>query len=260
MTAPPAFMKGALPVNDAPYTMILHEDPETGRRMRTRLTAETARVPFELCGPIRRFPAYRGRRSHQGKYWFSRSQSHVGFESRFEMTALMVLDFRGDAVAVSSNPFWLLWAKGQSHSRHAPDYFIRRRDGSVLVVDVKPAGRIRDRDRQQHQRTREVCRDLGWEYEEFTAIDATVERNLRLLCAYHHPRFAPSAAAQAAIAARVQRSGRNGVALGELIDAVSETTQLDDTSLICGAYHMVWNGEISVDLTRPLSWNTAIAP
>ena len=218
MTAPPASQKESVPVNDAPYTTVLHEDPETRRRVRTRLTTEIARVPFELCRPIRSFPAYRGRRSHQGKYWFSRSQSHVDFESRFEMTALMMLDFRGDAVAVSSNPFWLLWPKGEAHSRHAPDFFIRRRDGSALVVDVKPADRIREKDRLQHDRTRQVCRALGWEYEEFTEIDSTVERNLRLLCAYHHPRFAPSAAARAAISARVQQSSRNGVALAELID------------------------------------------
>jgi hypothetical protein len=258
VTAPPASTKGTLPVNDAPYTTLLHEDPETGRRVRTRLTTEISRVQFELCRPIRRFPAYRGRRSHQGMYWFSRSQSHVGFESRFEMTALMMLDYRGDAVAISSNPFWLLWPKGETHSRHAPDFFIRRRDRSALVVDVKPADRIRDKDRLQHQRTREVCRDLGWEYEEFTTIDSTVERNLRLLCAYHHPRFEPSADAQAAIAARVQRSGRNGVPFGELIDVISDCTQLDDSHLICSTYHMIWNGEIHVELARPLTWTTVI--
>ncbi|STZ44143.1 FAD-dependent oxidoreductase [Mycolicibacterium gilvum] len=56
-------------------------------------------------------------------YWFSRSQGHVSFESRFEMTALMTVDFRGDAIAVSSNPFWLLWPKGQTHHRHGPGLF-----------------------------------------------------------------------------------------------------------------------------------------
>ena len=257
MTVVPTSAKQTPPANDAPYTTILHEDPESRKRVRTRLTAETARVPFELCRPIRSFPSYRGRRSHQGKYWFSRSQTHVSFESRFEMTALMMLDFRGDAVAVSSNPFWLLWPKGQAHSRHAPDFFIRRRDGSALVVDVKPADRIRDKDRLLHERTREVCHNLGWEYEEFTGIDATVERNIRLLCAYHHHRFAPPKAVRTTIAAHVAQSGRTGVPFGELIDAVSECTQLDDSLLICGAYHMVWNGELRVDLTLPLSWNTA---
>ncbi len=258
MTAPPVPTAGTLPVNDAPYTMVLYEDPKTGQRVRTRLTPEVSRVPFELCRPIRSFPAYRGRRSHQGKYWFSRSQGHVSFESRFEMTALMAVDFRGDATAVSSNPFWLLWPKGQTYQRHAPDFFIRRRDGSALVIDVKPADRVREKDRLQHQRTRDVCLDLSWEYEEFTTIDSTEERNLRLLCAYHHPRFAPSTAARTAIATYVKRSGRNGVQFGELIDITSGETELDGSHLICSTYHMIWNGEIHVDLARPLTWATVI--
>lgn len=258
MTPPPVPSEGPLPVNDAPYTMVLYQDPKTGQRVRTRLTPEVSGVSFELCRPIRSFPAYRGRRSHQGKYWFSRSQGHVSFESRFEMTALMTVDFRGEAIAVSSNPFWLLWPKGQTHHRHAPDFFIRRRDGSALVVDVKPADRLREKDRLQHQRTRDVCRELDWEYEEFTTIDKTAERNLRLLCAYHHPRFAPSAEARSAIAICVKRSGRNGVQFGQLIDNASDGAELDENHLICSTYHMIWNREIHVDLARPLTWTTVI--
>ncbi|WP_163699781.1 TnsA-like heteromeric transposase endonuclease subunit [Mycolicibacterium sarraceniae] len=239
---------------------MLYDDPATGRRLRTRLTPEIARVPFELCRPIRNFPAYRGRRSHQGKYWFSRSQRHVGFESRFEMTALMMLDFRGDAIAVSSNPFWLLWPKGVAPMRHAPDFFIRRCDGSAQVIDVKPADRLKDKDRLQHDRTREVCNELGWEYEEFTSIDATIERNLRLLCGYHHQRFEPPAEARTAIVRCLQKSGNGGTRLGDLIDAASsECIHLGEDRLICGIYHLVWSGAMHADLTRPLSWNTVIA-
>ncbi|MDT0470324.1 TnsA-like heteromeric transposase endonuclease subunit, partial [Streptomyces gibsoniae] len=139
---------------------------------------------------MRTFPAYRGRRSHQGLYWFSRSRSQVHFESRFEKTALIVLDFEGDAAAVSSNPFWLLWPKGAKPVRHAPDFFVRCRDGSVVVVDVKPAERLTEKDRAQHDRTSAICRELGWKYREFVAMDDVVERNLRLLGAYRHPRFA----------------------------------------------------------------------
>lgn len=174
------------------------------------------------------------------------------------MTALMTVDFRGEAIAVSSNPFWLLWPKGQTYHRHAPDFFIRRRDGSALVIDVKPADRLREKDRLQHQRTRDVCRELGWGYEVFTTMDPTEERNLRLLCAYHHPRFAPSAESRSAITICVKRSGRNGVQFGELIDNVSDRAELDESHLICSTYHMIWNREIHVDLARPLTWTTVI--
>lgn len=77
------------------------------------------------------------------------------FESRFERTALTVLDFGGDVAAVSSNPLWLLWPRGADPKRHAPDFFARRRDGSVLVIDVKPQERLTDQDRSL---SRFLCR------------------------------------------------------------------------------------------------------
>lgn len=249
---------GTLPVNEAPYTTILYQDPVTGRRVRSRIDAGIGHLGFESSAPIRTFPAYRGRRSHQGRYWFSRSQSHVRFESRFEMTALMVLDFRGETTAVSSNPFWLLWPKGSKPLRHAPDFFARRRDGSVLVVDVKPAARVTAADRVQHARTREVCTELGWEYEEFTALDAVVERNLRLLSGYHHPRFAPPAHCRAQVAELVQIAGEPGLPLAELVEVASALTGLTDDRVVCALYHMLWCAQLHTDLHRPLTWKTMV--
>lgn len=249
-----------LPVNDAPYTTILYVDPATGRRTRSRVVAELSRIRFESCAPIRTFPAYRGRRSHQGRYWFSRSQSHVKFESRFEMTALMVLDFQGDASAVSSNPFWLLWPQGTIPARHAPDFFVRRRDGSVLIVDVKPAERITDKDRAHHDRTRVVCSELGWDYQEFTTINVVVERNLRLLSGYRHPRFAPPADSGSFIAALARAAGNHGLRLPELIDVATRDAGLTDERAVCAVYHMLWNGQIHANLDYPLTWNTAVRP
>jgi hypothetical protein len=247
-----------LPVNDAPYTKILYGDPETGRRVRTRLSAEIGQVRFETSEPIRTFPAYRGRRSHQGRYWFSRSQSHVQFESRFEKVALMVLDFLGNATAVSSNPFWLLWPHGTKPMRHAPDFFVRCRDGSVLIVDVKPAERMTDKDRAQHDRTRDCCSEIGWNYQEFTALDPILERNLRLLSGYHHPRFAPPDDTRALIEARVRAAGARGLRLAELIDAVGAQTGLADDLVTCAVYHMVWDAQLHADLDRPLTWNAQV--
>ena len=254
----PANRSTNLPVNDAPYAKILYDDPVTGQRVRSRVISEVGRIAFEACAPIRTFPAYRGRRSHQGRYWFSRSQTQVQFESRFEMTALMVMDFDGNATAVSSNPFWLLWPKGTKPVRHAPDFFVRRRDGSVLIVDVKPAERITDKDRAQHERTRDVCGELGWEYKEFTMLDVIVERNLRLLAGYRNPRFAPPGDSGALIAAQVRAAGEQGLRLSELIDTAALRVDLTGDRVLCAVYHMLWGAKIHVDLNCPLTWNTVV--
>ena len=90
---------------------------------------------FELdCSPVRNFPSFRGQRNFPGLWWFATTGAHVGHESWVERDQLMALDADPDVVGVLSQPFWIHWRDG---TRHAPDYFVRRRDGSVVVVDVR---------------------------------------------------------------------------------------------------------------------------
>jgi hypothetical protein len=236
----------------------LYLDPSTDRPVRSRVVPELARVPFELSPPIRAYPTYPGKRSHEGRYWFSQSGTHVRFESRFEMTALMSLDFRGDAARVSSNPFWLLWPPDVPQKRHAPDFFVRRKDGSVLVVDVKPIARVTERDRAQHARTKKLCRELGWDYEEFTTIDRNVERNLRLFCAYNHPRFALAPENWPANIATARRNDAKGMCLSDLLTALAGHLDQPAERVLSGIYYMLWRRELHVDMTHPLTWNTPV--
>lgn len=246
------------PTNDAPYVVVLFVDPVTGRRVRQRITSALSHLPFESAAPIRAFPAYRGRRAHQGRYWFSRSHSRVNFESLFEKSALRVLDFSGDIVRVSSNPFWLLWPKGVGPKRHAPDFFARRTNGSVLVVDVKPESRINDNDRTQHCLTREVCLQLGWEYEQFINIDPVTDRNLRLLAAYSRPQYAFNSAATQATTTALSVVASGSLRLADLLEVVCCDLGFDDATGLCGIYHMIWRGQLHVDLAYPLSWDSEV--
>lgn len=226
--------------------------------MRERITSALSHLPFESAAPIRAFPAYRGRRAHQGQYWFSGSRSRVNFESLFEKTALRVLDFRGDVARVSSNPFWLLWPKGAGPKRHAPDFFARLTNGSVLVVDVKPEGRITDNDRAQHSLTRDVCTQLGWKYEQFTTIDPATDRNLRLLAGYSRPQYAFDAVATQVTIAAVSSTASGRLRLADLLDAVCRNLGFYDATALCGIYHMIWSGQLHVDLAYPLTWDSEV--
>lgn len=255
-----AARRAPLPTNSAPYTVILYARPGDGRRMRARPDAqEVKHAPFEDSVPIRNFPSYRGRVAQHGRYWFSRTRSHVRFESRFEMTALMTLDQRGDVKAVSSNPFWALWPKGSKPVRHAPDFFVRRQDGRVLIMDVKPEARFTDHDRIQHQRMRELCDEMGWCYEEFTTIDPVMERNLRFLSGFRHPRFALPDGISAVMTERLRATEPLGQSLaGAVAHAVGMGGDLPQGRLLSGVYHMLWTNQIHTDLCRTLSWNTRV--
>jgi len=63
---------------------------------------------FEHVSPVRSFGSFQGQRSFQGSWWFATTGEHVGFESRAERDAVMLLDFDPDVIAVSSQPFCLM--------------------------------------------------------------------------------------------------------------------------------------------------------
>ena len=88
MTPPPVPSEGPLPVNARARHDGALSRSETGQRVRTRLTPEVRVCHLSYAG-LSEFPGLPGSPFPiKGKYWFSRSQGHVSFESRFEMTAL----------------------------------------------------------------------------------------------------------------------------------------------------------------------------
>lgn len=124
---------------------------------RRALLADAWAAPFERYRPVRRFPSYKGQKHFPGQWWSATMGGHVGFESWLERDHLMLLDFDPAVVGVSSQPFWLFWAVESGKVRsHAPDYFARLDDGSALVVDCRPADRIKPKDAAKFDATRHV--------------------------------------------------------------------------------------------------------
>src|SRR6478736_3394179 len=111
--------------------------------------ADAWALPLESVPPVRRFASYRGQRHLSGCWWSATDGRHVGFESWLERDHVMALDFDPAVGAIASQPFWLLWPAAEGGGRyrsHAPDYFVRRVDGSAVVVDCRPEHRRKPRD------------------------------------------------------------------------------------------------------------------
>jgi hypothetical protein len=124
--------------------------------------AEAWSMPFESCLPVRGFPSYKGQRHHVGRWWTATTGTLVGYESWLERDRLLLLDFDPDTVGIASQPFWLFWTTAEGKPRsHAPDYFARLADGSALVLDCRPADRIKPRDQAAFDVTRSACARLA---------------------------------------------------------------------------------------------------
>lgn len=154
------------------------------------------RAPLATCGgarfedvpPVRRFPSYQGQRSFSGLYFAACMNRHVGFESWLERDHLTMLDFSPQVSAFSAQPFWLLWSRRGKVRRHAPDFFVRLRDGSGVVVDVRADDRIAPEDADVFAVTAVACASVGWGYRRVGELDPVLAANMRWLAGYRHPR------------------------------------------------------------------------
>jgi hypothetical protein len=104
-----------------------------------------------------------------GLYWWSKSDHHVGFESRLEEATLKRLDFDETVLEVASQPCELLFADGR---RHTPDFAIRLDDGRSRLVGVSMSETAsRPHKAAAFAATRVVCPAIGWEYRVETGAD-----------------------------------------------------------------------------------------
>ncbi|MDG4786231.1 TnsA-like heteromeric transposase endonuclease subunit [Micromonospora sp. WMMD1102] len=213
-----------------------------GRELREDLGV-VAGVAFELVPPVRSFPAYRGQRNNTGLWWSATIGGHVGFESWLERDHLTLLDFDPSVVAMASQPFWLSWDQAGRRRSHAPDFFVRLVDGTGVVIDVRPAGRVRPRDAAAFETTGRACAEVGWEYRLLHEPDPVVMANVRWLAGYRHPRCLRPAVAAAAPAM-----------FAEPTPLMDGATRLGDPlASLPAVFHLLWCGRLSTDLTVPLS-------
>lgn len=200
-------------------------------------------MAFELVSPVRAFPVYRGQRNNTGLWFSATIGAHVGFESWLERDHLTLLDFDPLVVGMASQPFWLLWDDGGRRRSHAPDFFVRLADGTGVVVDVRPATRMRPRDAEAFESTRRACAEVGWEYRLVHEPDPVLMANVRWLAGYRHPRCLRPTVATAAPAVFAEPTA--------LVDGAALLG--DPLASLPAVFHLLWCGQLRTDLAVPLS-------
>lgn len=211
--------------------------------------AVSAATGFESAPPVREFASYRGQRHFPGLYWSASMGRHVGFESWLERDHAILLDFEPQVVGYASQPFWLYWRETSTGRRlsHAPDFFARLADGTGVVVDCRPV-ELMDRSAASFAAMRRACDLVGWVYRLVGEIDAVRVANLRWLAGYRHPRFGEPATCAAVLSVFWTPAPLLAQA-GEVGDPIAVLPVL---------FHLLWRGQLTADLSRPLSDRTLV--
>ncbi|GAA2582041.1 TnsA-like heteromeric transposase endonuclease subunit [Streptomyces tubercidicus] len=197
------------------------------------------------ASPYRTFRWYLGQRHYSGVYWSATVGDHVVYESRLELSRLLLADFDARVSAIVAQPFLLTtWIEGKRR-RHIPDYLLVTDDGPV-VVDVKPRHRLEDpKVALAFAWTRQVVESRGWAYEVFSEPPAAELENVRFLAGYRR-----SGLFDQSLVDEVAGQVADGMSLGDCFLVLPDQPRPLVKSTVL---HLLWVGRLVCDLSRPLS-------
>jgi hypothetical protein len=207
------------------------------------------------ASPWRTFRWYKGQRHYSGAYWSATEATHVIYESRLELSSLLMADFDRGVLKIAAQPF-LLEAVVSGHvRRHVPDYLLRTHAG-LVVVDVVRRQRLTENLKIQAlcAWTREVIEALGWGYRVVSEQPAVLSGNVRFLAGYRRQRYISQDAMQEI------RSRRHDLLGRRFDDAVSMIGRAAPRPVMRSALlHALWIQEFWVDIDRPLRPSSVLA-
>lgn len=217
-------------------------------------TWEQARADLIIEGlPVRVPPTYRRQRSYPGLFWAATNDRTLVYESLLELDRLWLADFDPGTVGICTQPFQIAGRDSTGLRAHVPDLLLVHSDHSATVVDIKPAAFLeKPRVRAQFEWTRTLCHSKGWSYEVFTGGDSIVLRNLKLLAVGRRPDRLPNGDLVEARA----RLGEEGITLGKVL--ARKPLTCGESAWRVAVFALVWSGEVSLDLRRPLSSKTVL--
>lgn len=202
--------------------------------------------------PWREFRWRHGQAHYSGLYWSSTTGGHVAYESRLELSRLLLADFDPEVVWIVSQPFLLEAVVAGQTRRHVPDFALVDRHGVITVVNVKPASRLVNPKVAATLAWAEVAlASRGWRHEVWTGAPPAVLANVRFLAGYR------------------RRDRFEGEILVAVLEAVADGGSIGGAEACCSSVgspaavrpallHLVWTGALRADVTRVLSGETLL--
>lgn len=203
-----------------------------------------------------RTPAYRHHQTNRpGKYWAVTERAHVAYESLAELAALLNLDRDPCVWQIRAQPFQLL-VNNPNGRTYVPDFLSVRNDQSVEIMEVKPLYKTSDpKIRATLGWATEVLENHGWSYSVVSEPDPQAAYNLRFLAGYRRPwQF------NATLLATVRLETYEPEFFGILEARMADLTGASRPVVRAHLLHLIWAGELTCDLRKPLDRGTVLIP
>ena len=199
------------------------------------------KVDLRRSVPVRRFTWRTDQFHRPGLEYLMATDRHHGFESHEEERLLLVADFAAGLIEALCQPFLLRFFSGGKVIRHTPDFLLVTESGLVLI-DVRPDGRIKREDALKFAAAAEAALSAGWQYGVVVGWRQHVWTNVDALSAERRP--LPDVLG-------IQEQLQEVAAQGPL--PFGELAQRCRIPAIARAHaiHLLWHRHLGVDLSGP---------
>lgn len=217
----------------------------SGERVGTSL-GRVAVEELVAAGPVRQFRWYKGRTFYSGWYWSSTTGAMVVYESRLELARILLADFDPSVRGIVAQPFLMRGQVGGRERSHVPDLLLSHADGSVTVVDVKPAHRLSDpKVVEVFDWTAAAVGVRGWAFETWSGTDPVLLENIRFLAGYRRRSVIDHRLSDAVVGLVGEQSTLGGVE--RAVEPAGPPQRVRPLLL-----HLLWAGVLATDLSLPL--------
>lgn len=200
--------------------------------------AEFAALELTEFRPVTSIPAWLGKRSNEGRWWFSGISRHVAYASAWERDVLAFLDFSGDAIAVARDPAVVVPARLDRNPPMHP----------WLIVENPSHVRSLLLPRAESHRSGELASILAGHAVNVALVALPSVEEMRViswLAGYRFTRFA--------LPTDVEREVRDACSAGRsllaTVQAASDRLPHDQSTIRANIYSQIWRRTIT--LTDP---------
>lgn len=195
--------------------------------------------------PWRTFRWYKGQKHYSGSYWASVNRDLVIYESLLELARLLLADLDPAVRHIVAQPFLLKVRVDGRVRKHIPDYLLLT-DAGPVIVDVKPRHRLNKPEVAfTFAWTRHLVQARDWTYEVFSEPDPDLLENVRLLAGRRRDWLFDEGLLE-----EIRGAVADGVPFGAACHCLPDRPE---ELVRAGLLHLVWAGELALDLETPLS-------
>lgn len=199
--------------------------------------------------PFRKFRWYKGQTHYSGSYWSSTESAHVVYESRLELSRLVLADYDPTVSRIFAQPLMIRTKVDGRARRHIPDYLLVK-GADMTFVAVKPLSLLEDpKVVETLAWVRDVVESSGWGFEVASEPPQPYFDNVRFLAGYRRAQlYVPL------VLANLRALPLEGLSFGEAVRAAPGSPALARAALL----HLLWTHELEADLSHVLCDKTVL--